>query len=62
MKKKIKDLTLEEAIKICCSYFWNICHNCPLKYKNNRLCHKIKLVIMEEEKDFDSEREVEVDD
>ena len=36
MKKKIKDLTLEEIANICKTYAG--CTHCPLEIKNYRLC------------------------
>ena len=53
MKKKIKDLTLKEAKKICLKY--NDCINCHL-YLNLYLCVKD---LLEEEK---LEQEIEVED
>lgn len=35
MKKKIKDLTLEELLNICLKYSCEPCNNCPL---NNDIC------------------------
>ena len=57
MKKKIKDLTLVEAGKICCS---SDCDNCPLNFdKENRWCGT-DFSGMDLEKTFKKELEKEI--
>ena len=64
MKKKIKDLTLEEFDKICDKYFiYNIwenveCPNCPF---NNKECTNIRIYLCIRDK-YDLEQEMEVGD
>lgn len=59
MKKKIKDLTLKEARKICLTV--DNCEKCPLNYGYAKWCHLAKLEI-EENKNLDLEKEVEVNE
>lgn len=55
MKKKIKDLTLEEAMKICSK---NSCRDCPLNnIPYNTACHLNYLEFRE-----DLTKEVEIDE
>ena len=60
MKKKIKDLTLEELRHIC---FGRRCFQCPLYYGNG-LCRlfEINNIRQRENTHFDLESEVEVDE
>lgn len=58
MKKKIKDLTIKECDKICNKQPY--CSVCPLRYEN--YCRYEKLMVDEEEKAFNLEREVEIDE
>ena len=60
MKKKIKDLTLEECKKICRNT--ECCDDCPLFYGENKYCRAIELAIIENNKSIDLEIEVEVDE
>ena len=53
MKKKIKDLTLEECRKICARS--SSCYNCPFFDDNLRKCRPVIDLL-------DWEQEVEVDD
>lgn len=59
MKKKIKDLTLLEASKICCS---TSCHKCPLRFdKSNNWCGcDFGGMDMEKHFPYEIEKEVEV--
>ena len=50
MKKKIKDVTLEECKKICENHY---CSNCPIKY----LC--VETPVCYEDEDLEAEIEVE---
>ena len=59
LKKKIKDLTLEECKKICKSKH---CKECPLSFGESFLCQLGKIRYDEESKNFDIEKEVEVDE
>ena len=57
MKKKIKDLTIEEKDKICHKYQNNhLCHNCPLLYSNKCMAEIGAIVYQDIDED-----EVEVD-
>lgn len=60
MKKKIKDLTLEECRNIC---FGKRCPQCPLYYGNG-LCRLFEIINTNQREDthFDLEREIEVDE
>ena len=63
MKKKIKDLTLEECKKICNEHF--NCSDCPLmmvEMEDRYLCYWDKVRIDKAIKTFDLESEVEVDE
>lgn len=73
MKKKIKDLTYEEAIKICNNRGKHLpCDRCPLSFGRNELsCYRTflqnpfvsKLSILSlDKKLIDVEREVEIDE
>lgn len=59
MKKKIKDLTLEEMFKICKSH--NLCVDCNLQSIKTG-CRCYKEIMSEVLVNFDLEREVEVDE
>lgn len=60
MKKKIKDLTLEEVNKIC--YKNSICSGCPLmKADKSALCFCYKDIVTDLTK-FNLESEVEVNE
>lgn len=60
MKKKIKDLTLNECRYIC---FGKRCSQCPLYYGDG-LCRLFELnnIRQRETTNFDLEREVEIDE
>ncbi len=60
MKKKIKDLTIKECEIICNKHKQDCCIYCPLNY--DYYCRYGKLRIDEEEKKYNLEREVEVDE
>ena len=55
MKKKIKDLTLQERLKICDKHVYDKlgCHNCPFHIGSDTCVHHILNVL---------EREIEVDE
>ena len=61
MKKKIKDLTIIEASKICCS---NSCNKCPLRFDKKETWCGADFAGIEIEKHFkhEIESEVEVDE
>lgn len=46
MKKKIKDLTEQEKIKICCKY--DMCFMCPLEINRNVCIRKVDISKLEE--------------
>ena len=54
MKKKIKDLTIQEQIDICTKYSIHPCFDCPLC---NSICGKIPYIIKCKE---DIEKEIDV--
>ena len=56
MKKKIKDLTLEELMSICAN---SVCSNCPIRYF---ICRDEFLVSEIDNLDCDEEIEVEDND
>jgi hypothetical protein len=62
MKKKIKDLTLLEASKICCSI--KSCDNCPLHFIGSWCAGDFCSTDIEKKfpNDIEKEVEVEVDD
>lgn len=57
MKKKIKDLTLEEIKKICEQYDYSFCEECELYSKETECC-LVEPPLLEK----DLEREVEIDE
>ena len=61
MKKKIKDLTLEEMNKICRQY--KVCLYCPLKTdKSSVRCNCYRDIMIDVIVAFDLDTEVEVDE
>ena len=57
MKKKIKDLTLEEIKKICRQYDYSFCEECELYSKKTECC-LVEPPLLKE----DLEREIEVNE
>lgn len=60
MKKKIKDLTIQDLNKVCSNTLR--CDNCPLRFNNSTSCWRSKLIAERELKlsHFDIEKEIEI--